>query len=144
MENRAHALAAGLFAIALGAATLLAVWWFSSQHQDVDTYHLVADGNVSGLSPQAQVRYRGMRAGRVTNIRLNPENPREILVDIEVESDIPVTRGTHASLGSQGVTGMSYVQLDDQGHDTTPLEPGERIALNPGLQIGPGGKPAFW
>ena len=31
MESRSHAIAAGLFAIILGAGVVLALWWFSDR-----------------------------------------------------------------------------------------------------------------
>lgn len=137
MENRAHALAAGLFALLLGAATLVAIWWFSSTHEAEVEYDLVTTANVTGLNPQANVRFRGMSAGKVASIRIDPEDSRRILVRIQVATDIPINRATYASLGYQGVTGLAYIQLDERGDDRRPLDIAEgeiaRIPLEPGL-----------
>lgn len=121
MEDRAHAIAAGLFALLLGAAALFSVWWFTGDREAVNEYELVATGNITGLNPQAQVRFRGMSAGKVTSIRIDPADPRNILVRASISADIPVTRGTRAALGYQGVTGLAFVQLTDRGDDPTPL-----------------------
>lgn len=137
MENRAHALAAGLFTLLLGGALLAALWWFSDGRQDQRGYLLETTGNVTGLNIEAQVRYRGLSAGKVSDIRIDPADPRKILVEIRMRSDILLTRGTQASLAYQGVTGLAYVELRDRGDDRAPLEapPGElpRLALSPGL-----------
>lgn len=137
MENRAHALAAGLFTLLLGGALLAALWWFSDGREDQRGYLLETTGNVTGLNIEAQVRYRGLSAGKVSDIRIDPVDPRKILVEIRMRSDIPLTRGTQASLAYQGVTGLAYVELRDRGEDPAPLEapPGElpRLALSPGL-----------
>lgn len=137
MENRAHALAAGLFVLALGLAGGLALWWFGSEREQVARYLLVSQGNISGLNEQAQVRYRGIRGGKVEAIEIDPADPRNILVRISLRSDLPVTRGTRASLSYQGVTGIAYVQLSDKGEDPTPLPPGPgglpRLPLQSGL-----------
>lgn len=137
MEDRAHALAAGLFAILLGAAALLSIWWFSGDREVVNEYELVSTGNITGLNPQAQVRFRGVSAGKVTSIRIDPADPRNILVRVDIRTDIPVTRGTRATLGYQGVTGLAFVQLTDRGDDPTPLTAGEsrlpRIVLEAGV-----------
>jgi phospholipid/cholesterol/gamma-HCH transport system substrate-binding protein len=137
MENRAHALAAGLFTLLLGAALVLSLWWFSDGRVETREYLLVGKGNVTGLNQQASVLFRGIPAGQVTDIRIDPANPRHILVAIEISAELPITRGTRASLGYQGVTGLAYVQLTDSGDDPTPLE-GEggappRLPLAPGL-----------
>lgn len=136
MENRAYALAAGLFALLLGSAAVLAVWWFSDQRETLARYELVSTGSITGLNPQAQVRYRGIAAGKVTNIRIDPSDYRNILVTIEIDAALPVTRGTRASLGYQGVTGLAFVQLDDRGDDPTLLTADggpPRLQLEPGL-----------
>ena len=137
MESRSHALVAGLFAIVLGTALVLALWWFSDGRQTTRSYLLESRGSVTGLNVEGQVRYRGIAAGKVDNIRIDPADPAKILVEIRIRDDLPVTRGTRARLGYQGVTGIAYVQLDDRGEDPTPLvaEEGDlpRITLEPGL-----------
>ncbi len=115
MENRAHAVAAGIFTIVLGLAAAFAVWWFSGNREATKEYVLVTTNSVTGLNAQATVRYRGIRAGRVNAIGLDPNDARNILVTIEIDSDIPVTRSTTARLATQGVTGLAYVQLEDSG-----------------------------
>lgn len=137
MENRAHALAAGLFALILGTTLLAALWWFSDGRETQRNYLLESHGSVTGLNVEAQVRYRGIAAGKVSDIRIDSADPRKILVEIRMRSDIPLTRGTRATLAYQGVTGLAYVQLDDRGENPEPLvgENGAppRLALQPGL-----------
>lgn len=138
MEDRAHALAAGLFTLLLGLAAAVFVWWLGQSREDMNYYVLEASENVSGLNNQAQVRYRGIRAGRVQSIDLDKDNPRLILVRISLDARYPLTMGTTAKLKSQGVTGLAYVQLEDEGSDPRPLVAGEngnllRIALSPPL-----------
>lgn len=137
MENRAHALIAGIFVLLLGVAAGFSVWWFTDQREQMTTYQLVSTGSVTGLNPQAQVRFRGISAGKVDSIIIDPDDPRHILVTISIRSDLPVTRGTRASLGYQGVTGLAFVQLDDRGSDPRPLLASEgqvpRLALESGL-----------
>ncbi|QID17509.1 MCE family protein [Nitrogeniibacter mangrovi] len=137
MENRAHAILAGLFVVVLGIATAVALWWFSGAREPMREVELVSQGNVTGLNLQAAVRYRGISAGRVEEIVIDPTDPRDIVVRISLRKDLPLTRGTTASLGYQGVTGLAFVQLEDRGEDLRPLEaaPGAlpRIALAPSL-----------
>ena len=121
MENRSHALLAGLFLLILGAAAVTALWWFSGRQDESRQYIVETHNNVTGLNAQAQVRYRGIRVGKVESIRLDPANPRSTLIDISVRKDIPITRSTTAKLGYQGVTGLAHVLLEDDGSDTVPL-----------------------
>lgn len=113
MENRAHALAAGLFVILLGLALALTAWWFGGTRTVTRDLLLVTQYNVNGLNPLAPVRFRGMQAGKVIAITLDPENRQNILVLVRVDADLPLSKATTAQLNSQGITGLSYVQLDD-------------------------------
>lgn len=137
MENRAHALIAGLFVVLLGLATAVTVWWLGQKAQDVRYYLLEARQNVTGLNTHAQVRYRGIRAGRVERIDLDERDSRVILVRISLDARYPLTAGSKAKLNTQGLTGIAYVQIEDDGSDPRPLastggDP-PRLALKPTL-----------
>lgn len=121
MENRSHALLAGLFTLLLGLAALASVWWFGGQREATHDYVVVTRQNVTGLSPQAQVRYRGIGVGKVQSIQLDPDDVRNILIYIRVGAEVPVTVGTTAKLGFQGVTGIAHVLLEESGGERTPL-----------------------
>jgi phospholipid/cholesterol/gamma-HCH transport system substrate-binding protein len=123
MENKAYALAAGLFTLLLAAAVVAAAMWFSGETYEKSIYVLESKYPVTGLSEQAVVRYRGVGVGKVTRIQFDPKDTRIILVEIAIQSDMPLTRGTYAELKYQGVTGLSYVMLDDPGTNREPLPP---------------------
>jgi len=137
MENRSHALAAGIFTILFAIAAAVAIWWLGQSDESTTTYVLETRRNVTGLNAQAQVRYRGIRAGKVTAIEPDENDPRVILVRIAVDSRFRLTRSSTAQLGYQGVTGLAYVQIEDDGTSSEPLvgKDGEpaRIALRPTL-----------
>lgn len=138
MENKSYAFLTGLFVILLGLATAAAIYWFGGKREATREYIVVTQQNVTGLNPQAQVRYRGIRVGKVSDIRLDPQDTRNILVTIQVGKEVPITRGTTAKIGYQGVTGLGHILLEDTGKDPTPLAevPGgepPQIAMEPSL-----------
>ncbi|HSD38617.1 MAG TPA: MlaD family protein [Rhodocyclaceae bacterium] len=137
MENRAHAFAVGLVALLLIGGVLLTLWWFGGGGEEFRTYELETSKGVTGLNNQAAVRFRGVRVGRVMSIALDDADPYKVIVEIRVRKDVPMTHGTTATLGYQGLTGNAFVLLDDSGKDRRPLLPvGQdpvRIALQPGL-----------
>lgn len=137
MENRAHALLAGLFTLSFLVVAVLAVWWLSGSSEKTHTYLLETRGNVSGLNLEAQVRYRGIRAGKVKEIYTDPEDPGKLLVKIVLGRQYRLTDKTLARLNYQGVTGIAYVMLEEPAHDGKPLEPDDaappRLPLQPGL-----------
>lgn len=137
MENRAHALIAGLFTVALLAAAVFLAMWFNRDRIERKPYEMATKLSVPGLSPQAPVRYRGLDVGRVDEIRFDPQVPGQILIRLSVNPDTPVTRSTYGMLAYQGVTGIAYVQLDDDGTNPVPLPTSAadvaRIAMRPSL-----------
>ena len=137
MENRAHALAAGLFTLLLAAALLAAGLWFRRDDIRFSQYLVTTTSSVSGLKAESPVRYRGVDVGRVESIRIEPRSQGLIGIRIGVQEDTPITRGTYAQLGYQGVTGLAFVSLNDDGTSSEPLRGsgGElpRIELRPSV-----------
>jgi phospholipid/cholesterol/gamma-HCH transport system substrate-binding protein len=138
MEHRAYALAAGLFVLLLGAALIAGVLWLNRDERVGGVpYAVTTTRAVSGLKVEAPVRFRGVDVGKVETIRFDPAEPGRVVVGITVAPGTPVTRGTFAQLGFQGVTGLSFVALDDDGTAREPLattaEAPGRIPLRPSL-----------
>ena len=121
MENKSHAFVAGLFALLLGAAAIAALIWLRGTQDNLREYVVVTKFSIGGLNPEAQVRYRGIRVGKVMDIRLDPNDPSDILIRISIAESIPLTKGTIAKLASQGVTGIAHVLLLDSGRNNEPL-----------------------
>src|SRR6185295_7414285 len=117
MENRAYAFAVGLFTLLLGAGVVFAAMWLSGKTEVRASYMLETHFPVTGLNVQAPVRFRGVEVGKVEKIEFEPKDARVILVRVAVSAETPITKGTYAQLGSQGVTGLAYVILDDEGKD---------------------------
>lgn len=137
MENRSHALWAGFFTLAMICATIFAGIWLNRDKTQRTAYQITTMRAVSGLNPQAVVRYKGLAVGRVDKIEFDPAVAGQVLVDISIDPDTPVTESTFATLGYQGVTGIAFIQLDDDGSKPVKISVAEgtvpRIPLHPGL-----------
>ncbi len=125
MENRSYAIAVGLFTLVLGAGVVFLFMWFSGDTEKRDTYRLESRFAVTGLNIQAPVRFRGVEVGRVESIAFEGDKARSIVIAVSVKSDTPITRGTYAQLGTQGLTGLAYVILDDDGDKPELLTPAD-------------------
>jgi phospholipid/cholesterol/gamma-HCH transport system substrate-binding protein len=137
MENKAHALMAGIFTIVLVVAGALIALWFNRDRVERVPYEIATTLSIPGLNPQASVRYRGLDVGRVDKVLFDSEKAGRILIRFSVAKNTPITHSTFATLGYQGVTGIAYVQLDDNGENPTLLPSSKkhlaRIELRPGL-----------
>jgi phospholipid/cholesterol/gamma-HCH transport system substrate-binding protein len=137
MENKAHALAAGIFVAVLTALVLVLAAWLTRDTGIRDIYAISTREAVTGLQEQAAVRFRGVDVGKVTSVGFDPTSPGSVLVKLAVDREAPITRDTFAVLSFQGVTGLAFVQLSDEGRPSPRLEPNDaeppRIPLRPGI-----------
>lgn len=137
MENKAHALAAGIFVVVVTALLVALAAWLTRDSGERDLYEISTHETVTGLQAQAAVRYRGVDVGKVAWIGFDPKTTGNVLMRLEIDREAPVTRDTFATLSFQGVTGLAFVQLDDTGKPAPRLVPDDanppRIPLKPSL-----------
>ena len=137
MENKSHALAAGAFVLLLLALLVALALWLSRGTNSQRVYELSSAQAVTGLQPQATVRFKGVNVGKVSAIGFDRQAPGNVLIRIAVDQHAPITQSTFATLGFQGVTGLAFIQLDDSGTSKVALradvEPPARIPMRPGL-----------
>lgn len=124
MENKSHALTAGVFVLVMAALVAALAMWLTRDRGSYHLYELTSREGVTGLQPQAAVRYKGVAVGKVTHIGFDPQVSGNVLIRIAVEDGTPIAPTTFAVLNYQGVTGLAYVLLDDAGEPQTPLPPG--------------------
>lgn len=137
MENKAHALAAGIFVLLVSALLAALAVWLTRDQGERHLYEISTRETVTGLQPQAAVRYRGVDVGKVDFIGFDPQAKGNVLVRLAVDSGAPMTQATFATLGFQGVTGLAFIQLDDGNQPAAALVPNDaqppRIPLKTGL-----------
>ncbi|MHB8947852.1 MAG: MlaD family protein [Rhodoferax sp.] len=137
MENKSHALAAGAFVLLMLTLLVALALWLTRDTQSQRVYELSSAQAISGLQPQAAVRFKGVNVGKVSAIGFDRQTPGNVLIRIAVDEQAPITESTFATLGFQGVTGLAFIQLDDTGASKVALrfdvEPPARIPMRPGL-----------
>lgn len=137
MGRNNHALMTGLFLLVLVTATIIGIFWIGNFEEKRNPYVISTRESVSGLNPESTVFYRGIAVGKVSNILFDPNDSGTILVPIEVDKQIVLTKGVYATLQLKGVTGLTQIELEDEGGISTPLPPGDdplnRIPLKPSL-----------
>ncbi|SRR5690606_20079497 len=137
MYDRAYAVATGAFIVVAIAALALTAFWLAGIDQERRPYVVVSRYSVAGLAEGSEVLYRGVPAGRVERIGIDPEDPAQVLIEIGVDERIPVLETTFARLQQRGLTGVAQVELAFAGTDAQPLptsaaEPA-RIPMEPSL-----------
>jgi len=137
VENKSHALAAGAFVLGLIAVLVALVVWLTRDNTVRHTYELSTRDAVSGLQPQAMVRYRGIAVGKVTAIDFDPKTKGNVRVRLSIDERVPLTQSSFATLSYQGVTGLAFIAIDDKGESQVSLVPDEanppRLPLKPAV-----------
>ncbi len=119
MENRSHAIFAGLFVIALIVAGIMAALWIDRKDVAYTPYKIVSTYPVGGLSMQSDVRYMGVNVGKVLDVGISATSPGSVNIIIGLMPGTPVTKQTWSEVVTQGVTGISNIELRDAGTDTS-------------------------
>ena len=99
------------------------------------TYYIRYHGDVSvtGLELGAQVKYRGIRIGRVEDIYIDPENIEDLIIKISVNDKVPIKEDTEAVMSLIGITGLKLIELRGGTNEAKNLTPGSEI--KPGLSL---------
>jgi phospholipid/cholesterol/gamma-HCH transport system substrate-binding protein len=123
METRANYVMVGSFVLVILAGVFVAILWlahtqFNQQYVNYDIYFT---GSVTGLSVGAPVNLNGVNIGRVTEIRLDPNNPDQVRVTVEVDAQAPIKSDSVASLELTGITGIYYIEISGGTRDAPPL-----------------------
>jgi phospholipid/cholesterol/gamma-HCH transport system substrate-binding protein len=120
----------GLFTLAVIVGAFGFIYWFNTigGAGERATYRIVFDGSVSGLRTGASVLFNGIRVGEVTELKLDPAQPRAVVAMVALEKTVAVRADTAVSLEYQGVTGTASIALRG-GSDSSPLAPGNPPTL---------------
>ena len=125
METRANFVLIGAFTLAVIAGAFLFVLWFSGLTRTADhqTYAVLFDGSVAGLTRGSAVQFNGIRVGEVTDISLVADDPHRVEVLVQVTGRVPINQDTKARLEIQGLTGGAAIALTGGAPNSPPLTP---------------------
>jgi phospholipid/cholesterol/gamma-HCH transport system substrate-binding protein len=113
METRANYVLIGAFTIIIAAALLLFGLWAAkySSERSWQEYQVVFREAVTGLSVGSPVQYNGIAVGSITKLSLAPNDPRQVIARIRLDTTTPVKTDTRAKLAITSLTGPSIIQL---------------------------------
>lgn len=115
MESKSHALVTLLFTTILGVAIVCIFFFLGHDKSEYRPYRIITEHSVGSLNKGGKVKFNGIDVGRVTELRFSKESPGYIAIDLEIRKDAPITKGTTASIAYQPVTGISSIDLFDEG-----------------------------
>jgi len=92
-----------------------------TDEQKTKDYMIYFNESVFGLNIDAPVKYRGISVGKVTKLRINPQNSEQVEVLVTIDATTPIKTDTVAKLTAQGITGLSYINLSMGTHNSAAL-----------------------
>lgn len=138
MEPKVNYVVVGAFVILLGVLLIAVILWLGKGFDQAvyDRYYAYMEESVAGLSVNASVKYRGVEVGAVKEIMLNPDNPEQVRLTLDIVRGTPIKEDTIAILDVQGLTGLAIVDLTGGSRDSQILttQAGE---IYPVIKTGP-------
>lgn len=133
MTGKTNYVLVGLFVLALTLTLIAGVLWLGSggPGRVYDEYLVYMQESVSGLSRDNAVKYHGVDVGRVREIGLDPQRAEEVRLLLEIDRGTPIREDTVATLETQGLTGLAYINLTG-GRAASPAlkaRPGEQYPV---------------
>lgn len=126
METKANYVAVGSFVLISVLGLVIALLWLAGAQyrKEYAYYKTFFTGPVTGLGTGTTVRYNGIDVGRVSRLDFDQEDPRRVIVTMEVSPSLPIHNDSVASIASEGLTGASFVEIDGGSKAAPILQPG--------------------
>ncbi len=123
MEIRARYALIGLFALSSIAAAFVFVYWLNHAGGLTQRalYQARFENTVSGLLNGSAVLFNGIRVGEVVELRLTPDNPRQVTAILAVERQTPVRSDTKVGIEFQGLMGSPVISLNGGSASAPPV-----------------------
>ena len=123
METKANYVLIGVFTLIVSLFLLLFALWAAkySSERSWREYMVVFNEPVTGLSEGSSVQYNGISIGTVQKLRLDPDDPRSVIAQLQLQADAPIKADTRAKISVPSLTGSPIIQLTGGSPDSPAL-----------------------
>lgn len=128
--SRAQRARLGIFLIVSGGVLVLLLVLMTGTKflEKRDKYSIrYRDVSVSGLEVGAQVKYHGVRVGRVDEIQIDPKQIETVVATISLEHGTPIKNDVQAVVSAFSLTGIKIIELTGGSTEAALLKPGSEI-----------------
>lgn len=123
MESKVNYTLVGFFVLLLTGALISFAFWLGKYNDDerqYQQYKVYITESISGLSPEAAVKFHGVDVGKVETIRINPLNSEEVELILKIKKETPIRIDSMATLKFFGITGLAFIEIAG-GSKNSPL-----------------------
>ena len=113
METHARYFLIGVFSLSILAVLLLFALWLGKLElgKDYQDYDIRFEESVAGLAKGGLVQFQGVQVGEVRKLKLDPIDPRVVIVRVRMTEQTPIKTDTKAQLSFTGLTGVAVIEL---------------------------------
>jgi phospholipid/cholesterol/gamma-HCH transport system substrate-binding protein len=131
MENKGHYVLLGVFVFVTLIMGVIFLLWYSNYSQSIQYsyYKVNIKESVSGLNLKAPVKLRGVNVGEVDKLYINPDNSEEVTIVVKIISDTPIKVDNYAILKPQGITGLTYLEIEGGTNNAEKLKTSDNESL---------------
>ena len=125
MYSKVNYTVVGLFVLLFGAGLIWFAFWLAKydMKEQYDTYKMYFTESVAGLAKDSTVKLRGVDVGRVSDIRIDPNNIERVEVIVKIKQGVPIKEDMVAHVEMIGVTGLLSVVIDGGSNRAKTLRP---------------------
>jgi phospholipid/cholesterol/gamma-HCH transport system substrate-binding protein len=127
MVTKSQKIRLGVFAFiaVVVAVAVIAAIVAPKLFQERDVYYIgYRDSSLTGLQEGSSVKYHGLSVGFVSDIYIDPEDIRRVIVEVSLEQDTPIKTDTRAAINMLGITGLKFIELRGGSNEAESLKPG--------------------
>ncbi|NLO11302.1 MAG: MCE family protein [Candidatus Cloacimonetes bacterium] len=126
MLSKAQKIRLGAFVMA-GSVLLLVILIAVAGSKLVDKkdiyYVSFENYSVTGLQVGGTVSYRGIKVGRVEDIKIDPKDINKVIITVAIDRDTPIKVDAEAVLIFMGITGVKAVEITGGTNEAALLKP---------------------
>lgn len=138
METKANYVMVGTFVIVLFAGLIAGVLYLAGTQytEEYAYYKTFFTGPVTGLGKGTPVRYNGIDVGHISKLTFDQDDPKKVIVTLQLDPNLPIHADSIATIASQGLTGESYVEING-GSKSSPILPHTSFGEPPTIRSKP-------
>ncbi|SFZ98266.1 Possible ABC transport system periplasmic substrate-binding protein [hydrothermal vent metagenome] len=127
MYSKVNYTIVGMFVLIFGTGLIWFFFWLAKYGmvQEYDTYKLYMRESVAGLSRDSVVKMRGVNIGRVSQIRIDPNNIERVEVILHINKGTPIKEDMVAYTNMLGITGLLSIEIDGGSNAAKTLVPSD-------------------
>ncbi|ASM37636.1 lipid asymmetry ABC transporter MlaABCDEF, periplasmic component MlaD [Campylobacter sputorum bv. paraureolyticus LMG 11764] len=137
MENKnSYTIVGVFFVVCVFCISMFLLWMNARGNEDVyRSYYIQTQVLPNGIKDGSEVKFIGVPAGFVKRIYFSNLQNATIEIEVLVNDGLPIKKDSTAVVESQGITGISYINISKGSDEAESFKENEKavIALTPGL-----------